>query len=55
MRVFKTWEIALSFEVVFGGESLLLKIIETKEQDVAQDNKNILLVSVRLNVHLLEN
>lgn len=32
----------------FEGESLLLEIIETEEQDIAQDNKNISLVSVRL-------
>lgn len=48
MRVFKTWNIALSLKV-FLGVTLLLEIIKTKEQDVAQDNKNIILVSVRLN------
>jgi len=34
---------------------MLFGIIETKEQDVAQDNKNILLLSVRLNMCLLRN
>lgn len=58
MRVFKAWEIAhflKGFFFFLRGESLLLEIIETKEQDAAQDNKNILLVSVRLNMHLIRN
>lgn len=53
-RVFKAQEIVLSLKTFFQA-SMLFEIIETKEQDVAQDNKNILLVSVRLNMCLLRN
>lgn len=41
--------------LLFFQASMLFEIIKSEEQDVAQRSKNILLVSVRLNMCLLRN